>query len=978
MLFKLSMRAVHFLTAISILLLSSCYPYYTYPYPYPYAVPGYSPTRTPKPLPVEKKIVRPVVAPGEYRLWLRAPDIAENGHVVPVTVEGLGLKEVGRRAEAIHIFSCQDRAHLAGFDLPVRTLPYAATRIKLRRTSDVIATALLDNGEVISDTAIVKVTIGGMGDAGPDVRPENHDRSMARPVRFRPMLPTTWKRSDLLPNQAQFLVESHSIPISSYRADVLVEGFTARVLIDFEFRQDVSQFREGVFQLRLPDGGSPYYIAFGDTSLTTGEVAGLSDKLTKDVGVGEAVLDDRRPRKGGVLREARMAKRAEAGNAYHSIVDSRRDPALVEWQGDGVYSVRVFPVEKGRNHRVVVGYDMPLMQQKGGDYRYTFTPPEGVTDAELHLRLPPDRVDTLQQAPMPVEERMLPGQAVWTYRHVPVGGLDFVFENRDTVWVGEEGSQAYFATRIVPVPPVGLKVKGADKAVLAIDTSVSSRRDFQNYLDFSVRLLAENADSISEFALLLFDVEARWWRPAFIANTRANRKLLANALQAVTLDGATDLRLAMHELSVPSGLSYQEGDEWDAFILTDGADTWHIRQQDIGRTLGDDSRIRHLYAYSSEGSGNQLDQLDAIARRTGGALYQLQDVRRVPALLTAHRYEGWQIESIKVPGANDVIMVGNPRHLYRYQPIVITGRGRPEGGFMQLMLSNAGERVVIDQAAGNQKPSITASRVFGQAAVAMLETQGNERSEDAFALARHFRVPRETASLLMLESEEDYYRYDVDGPSFFDRKASSVTVNGWLTRPESGHAVERRAAEMAIPDKMFMRIVEGQDLSCEQWAFAYTLLKHTKALMDPAVLRESASGGQAGPGYSVKAKKLQLLRKISGKVEEFGSDLETLSEMASGLQKAGLYADAYMLWTRYLIEGGDSLRAIEGLLACVADAGLYENALRGYDIVFLVMNEFADGDIRSQYVQLLNHIVRLGISPELTSDARQRLLKAKE
>ena len=89
---------------------------------------------------------------------LKAPDIAENGAVVPVTVES-GIAGT----EAISIVVKENGTPLAAtFNLGADTAAEVSTRIKMGKTSDVIAIAKA-GGKLYSTTKNVKVTIGGCG-----------------------------------------------------------------------------------------------------------------------------------------------------------------------------------------------------------------------------------------------------------------------------------------------------------------------------------------------------------------------------------------------------------------------------------------------------------------------------------------------------------------------------------------------------------------------------------------------------------------------------------------------------------------------------------------------------------------------------------------------------------------------------------------------------------------------------------------------
>jgi sulfur-oxidizing protein SoxY len=89
---------------------------------------------------------------------LSAPEIAENGAVVPITVETT-LDNV----QSVSIVVDKNPRPLAiSFEIPEGTLPNVACRIKMGQTSPVTAVVKTDSG-LFSATKEVKVTIGGCG-----------------------------------------------------------------------------------------------------------------------------------------------------------------------------------------------------------------------------------------------------------------------------------------------------------------------------------------------------------------------------------------------------------------------------------------------------------------------------------------------------------------------------------------------------------------------------------------------------------------------------------------------------------------------------------------------------------------------------------------------------------------------------------------------------------------------------------------------
>ncbi len=92
------------------------------------------------------------------KITIKAPDIAENGAVVPVSVKA-NIDGV----ESIAILAAKNANPLtSNFTLGANALPNVSTRIKMGKTSDVIA-VVKAGGKVYSARKNVKVTIGGCG-----------------------------------------------------------------------------------------------------------------------------------------------------------------------------------------------------------------------------------------------------------------------------------------------------------------------------------------------------------------------------------------------------------------------------------------------------------------------------------------------------------------------------------------------------------------------------------------------------------------------------------------------------------------------------------------------------------------------------------------------------------------------------------------------------------------------------------------------
>jgi sulfur-oxidizing protein SoxY len=92
------------------------------------------------------------------KVKLDAPEIAENGGVVPISVS-TSLADV---TSISFLVSENPNALAASYKIPAGTLPSVANRLKMAKTSNVMV-IVEAGGKLYSATKEVKVTVGGCG-----------------------------------------------------------------------------------------------------------------------------------------------------------------------------------------------------------------------------------------------------------------------------------------------------------------------------------------------------------------------------------------------------------------------------------------------------------------------------------------------------------------------------------------------------------------------------------------------------------------------------------------------------------------------------------------------------------------------------------------------------------------------------------------------------------------------------------------------
>ncbi len=823
---------------------------------------------------------------------------------------------------------------------------------------------------------------------------------------------TTWKRSQITPNATRLMVgEKEELPLRTLQAKVTIDGFRARVLIDYVYESDKDRQLEGNFQLRLPEEASPYFFAFGESTF---EAKGPSTQPlffavseTKKMGDGPLEIMSDRKATWTSPKEAKMVPREKAAFAYGETVRRRVDPALMEWAGAGVFSARVFPLAPHKLHRIVVGYDVDLVHI-GGDLEYRFELPEKAPHAVVDVRV-----------------AKLPGAAPATQPETqPAEGdtrRDYHFEDPKNhlvsvrlkapgspVIAGDDGKTgSYFAAQVAPSLPEGAAAPSHDSAVFLLDTSLSSNPDrFNVWLKLMRAVLDANRDSLRRFDVLFFGVDARWYKPGFVDNTRENVDALLSDANGLALEGATDIGAALKEAARPSWLGGAASSgagalKYDLFLLSDGAATWgEGNLYALGRTLASGG-AGSLFAYQTGMAGTDVAALTHLARESGGAVFSVTGESEIARAATAHRARPWQLEAATVTGGSDVLLAGRPKAIFPGQTLLAVGRGQlPAGAELVLTLERDGQRETRRTKLGAKVASQLAPRAYGQVATTQLEELEAATEGVAKAYATHFRVTGRTSSLLMLETEQDYARFGIRpeedalvvkgtpaGELFAttlkqtydtlgDPKASFFAM---LTKLEKTPGVKLevppayRMALARMPASSFT--VDAAPLATKltnKSQLAPNLLAMlTKHELDYDRVSDDARArlAQAGPADALKA--------LSSLVEENPGDAVLARDVGFSAMDLGLRAQAYHLLRRVADARPYEPQTYRAMAQALAGMGKTDLAMAFYEVPLMGEWDPRFGDLRTivelDYLRFLRGVAAGAATTSAPDYARARL-----
>jgi hypothetical protein len=817
----------------------------------------------------------------------------------------------------------------------------------------------------------------------------------------------TWQRARVAANAARLAVgDTDTLPLVGVEAHVRVDGFRARVVLDYYFENENRRAYEGTFQLRLPSDASPYFFAFGPlVKVAKGPPAFFPASQKLDAEPAGLMAD--RAATWSSPKEARMVPKERAVVAYEDNVKQRVDPALVEWAGAGVFNARVFPLEAGKVHRIVLGYDVDLVRA-GDDLELAFDVPENVPSALVDLAVaPPEGVTVAvtadEAAGKPVESGGEGARKVYRFE-APRGGVikaRLKKAAQPIVLTGDDGRTGpFFAAELRADMPAEKAAASGDRAVFVVDTSLSSSPDKYNvWLAMLQAILDGNRDSIKQFAVLFFNVEAGWYKPGFTENTPAATAALLAYAKTLSLEGATDVAAALGQAARPRWAG-ELGTPWDVFLLSDGAATWGESEPfAISRALSGGNAAA-LYAYQTGLAGTETSLLAHLAREAGGAVFSVVGEAEIPAAARAHRARPLRIEGIEVPGGLDVLLAGRPRTVFPGQKLLVTGRGTPEkGADLALTVSDRGERRTLHYKLGAPLPSPLAPRVYGQIATAGLEELGAPTEALATAYAVYFRVTGRTTSLLMLESEEAYQRAGVKAPDPEPIRRTPAGAAIVDALKAIGDALgDPKAAFFAWLDKLGqapgMRFTPPAGLretlqTLPSTAFAVeapaleTRIRTAAEL--PGGFRELLAIHQVDyEAFTVEAERRRkaggpadALKALSSLVEENPGDAVLARDVAFSAMSYGLGGHAYHLFRRVALARPHEPQTYRALAACLVEMKRVDLAIAYYEVGLAGQWDGRFGDFRRilglEYVHTLRRIAAGELSTTLKDYAAARL-----
>ena len=469
----------------------------------------------------------------------------------------------------------------------------------------------------------------------------------------------------------------------------------------------------------------------------------------------------------GKLREGVVVDKALGRQAFEDIARRNVDPGLLEKTEGNNFRARVYPMPAQGVRRILIAFEQELSQKDGRDF-YFLPIASGVKLKHFSLRtevvarqVKADIENTLQLNFGQSRNSYISEVKKDNYTLDQNIGLTFPKIDKPQLLTATQGTDSYLYGNIA-LEKQTLKKKEKPKriGILWDCSSSSQKRDFEKeyaLLDAYFKQAKNVEVSLSSFHIYASPV-------ATFKVKDGNWQELRTHLQKQVYDGATD----------PQAMRFPQGAD-QYLLFSDGVFNFREQSFELNKLIGE---LRAPVHVVSSQLVTNWDKLQYLAGATGGGFCNLT-TETLPEALKALRYQSFQLLGYKVKS-------GKVTDLYPQKGALVgenftfSGHLESDEATVVVSLGYAG-KVIVEKELTFTKNTAASSeefallrRIWAEKKIAQLRKEGAE-SKAIDAIGRRYGIVTEGNSLIVLETAEDYVRYQITPPKELEQEYNKLS-----------------------------------------------------------------------------------------------------------------------------------------------------------------------------------------------------------
>ncbi|NOX61940.1 MAG: VWA domain-containing protein [Chloroflexi bacterium] len=362
----------------------------------------------------------------------------------------------------------------------------------------------------------------------------------------------------------------------------------------------------------------------------------------------DAAIGDFQMTVDGEVLEGKVLDADEARAVYQSIVRQRRDPALLEYLGQGLFQTSVFPIPPRAERKIELTYTQ-LLSLENGLYHFRFplqtrqysAAEVGSLAIRVELRNQPGLRTIYSPSHDVAIDRLGDDAAIVGYEMEnvrPEKAFELYFGASDeTIGLNlisykPAGEDGFFLLLAAP----GIEVKADDvvrrDVILVLDVSGSMKGEKIGQALRAARFVVDNLNPGDRFNLIAFSSAVRLWAKTMKPSDAASRADAHEWINGLRAGGGTDINRALLEALALLQRSPDPTRPAYILFLTDGLPTGGETnsQRIIANALNNrpSERTARLFAF---GVGYDVDAqlLDELSRALGGRSSYVEPGERI-------------------------------------------------------------------------------------------------------------------------------------------------------------------------------------------------------------------------------------------------------------------------------------------------------------------------------------------------------------
>lgn len=509
-----------------------------------------------------------------------------------------------------------------------------------------------------------------------------------------------------------------NVYLSKLNIDVKVAGNVAITTMEMTFRNKNGRILEGELVFPLPEG----------------------------VSVSRYALD-----MNGRMREAVPVEKEKAAEVFEEIERRRVDPGMLEKVEGNNFRTRIYPLPANGTRTVIIAYEEELAFNNKQSLRYhlplDFTKPLDHFKLDLSVSQPAVKPEMEEEPDDDLQFKAWHNNytaSISKDNFTPEKSLTVTIPtstDQAAVMMQEAGGNYYFLVNCFPKQELRVKTKSNEIAVIW-DASLSGlHRDAKKELDLLDKYLAENSNATVTLTVL----NNTFRKVGEFRSQNGNWNELRRIIGQLHYDGGTNY----------SKIQFPAADEY--LFFTDGLSSLSTEAIQLPN--------KPVYTISSA-ARSDFSYLQFMAQKTGGVFINLG------ALKTTEAEKMLTQQSLQFIGIKNNRLVSET-YPSMPKPIVnnfsLAGIASAEKTTITLQFGYGktvtSEKTITLDFSKDQTDAVNLQRVWAQKKIGELDVQYDQNKELITLLGKQFSIVTRSTSLIVLETVNDYVRYEIEPPA---------------------------------------------------------------------------------------------------------------------------------------------------------------------------------------------------------------------